>query len=555
MREQARRPAQEFVYLGAAEAKPTSAVLDALRDADVVLLPPSNPVVSIGAILQVAGIGDALRSTSAPVVGVSPIVGGAPVRGMADACLSAIGVETSAAASRSHYGARIAGGLLDGWLVADEDASTPAPAGVVQRSRPLLMTIGRGRSGDRRVPHSTSPSSYVAEPHGQLPRRRTRGAAGDHSRSRPGGLDRALHRLGSLRAAGRRHRGGVEQGSEQGRGARRHRRDARRGGRRRDRARRRASATASRSSRRVMAWCSPLQASTRATSHLVRWCCCRQTRTPRLGALRASLQESTRLHDRCHRHRHCRAAVAPRPDRYRDRRRWRHPAAGSPRRRRTCRAGRWRSTVPAVADEIAAAAELVMGKASGTPVAVVRGLGHLVQESDGPGARAIVRPRDEDLFPLGSLDVVRARRTVRAFADDPVPHERSSPQRSPTPSPRRRRTTRRPGGSSLSPTIVGRATARCDGRPVAGGPARRWSRRSDDRAPHRQGRSRASGSVTCRALPRRRRLRTVYPDDAAVDRRARDVRARDGSGDRELPGVAGGSRSGICLGLVNALLP
>ncbi|MCZ3385882.1 MAG: 2-phospho-L-lactate transferase [Actinomycetia bacterium] len=140
VREQARRPAQEFVFLGAAEAKPTPAVLDAVREADVVLLPPSNPIVSIGAILQVAGIGDALRSASAPVVGVSPIIGGAPVRGMADACLAAIGVETSASGVAGHYGARIAGGLLDGWLVAEEDASTSAPAGVFQRSRPLLMT-------------------------------------------------------------------------------------------------------------------------------------------------------------------------------------------------------------------------------------------------------------------------------------------------------------------------------------------------------------------------------------------------------------------------------
>ncbi len=78
------------------------------------------------------------------------------------------------------------------------------------------------------------------------------------------------------------------------------------------------------------------------------------------------------------------------------------------------------ATVPAVADEIAAAAELVMGKAARTPVAVVRGLGHLVQSSDGPGAAAIVRPRDEDLFPLGSTDVVRSRRTVRTFAPRPV---------------------------------------------------------------------------------------------------------------------------------------
>jgi LPPG:FO 2-phospho-L-lactate transferase len=59
---------------------------------------------------------------------------------MADACLTAIGVETSASGVAHHYGARIAGGLLDGWLVADEDASASGPAGVVQRSRPLLMT-------------------------------------------------------------------------------------------------------------------------------------------------------------------------------------------------------------------------------------------------------------------------------------------------------------------------------------------------------------------------------------------------------------------------------
>jgi LPPG:FO 2-phospho-L-lactate transferase len=133
-------PAESFVFLGAAEATPAPGVLDALADADVVLLPPSNPVVSIGAILQVPGIREAVVASSAPVVGVSPIVGGAPVRGMADACLTAIGVETSAAAVAQHYGARIAGGLLDGWLVSEEDGAVPGPAGIRQRPRPLLMT-------------------------------------------------------------------------------------------------------------------------------------------------------------------------------------------------------------------------------------------------------------------------------------------------------------------------------------------------------------------------------------------------------------------------------
>lgn len=61
-------------------------------------------------------------------------------------------------------------------------------------------------------------------------------------------------------------------------------------------------------------------------------------------------------------------------------------------------------TAPAVADEIAGAAELVMGKAAGTPFAVVRGLAHLVTDDDGPGAAALVRPPDEDLFPRGRFD-------------------------------------------------------------------------------------------------------------------------------------------------------
>jgi LPPG:FO 2-phospho-L-lactate transferase len=140
VREQATRPAEEFVFLGGPEAKPTTAVLDALQSADVVLLPPSNPVVSIGAILEVAGIGEAIGAATAPVVGVSPIVSGAPVRGMADACLSAIGVPTTASGVAGHYGARVAGGLLDGWVVDDLDAADTGPPGVTQRSRPLLMT-------------------------------------------------------------------------------------------------------------------------------------------------------------------------------------------------------------------------------------------------------------------------------------------------------------------------------------------------------------------------------------------------------------------------------
>jgi coenzyme F420-0:L-glutamate ligase/coenzyme F420-1:gamma-L-glutamate ligase len=77
-------------------------------------------------------------------------------------------------------------------------------------------------------------------------------------------------------------------------------------------------------------------------------------------------------------------------------------------------------TVTAVADELAAAADLVKGKLSGIPAAIVRGLGHLVTAADGPGGAALIRPAREDMFRWGHREVVAARRTVRAFTDEPV---------------------------------------------------------------------------------------------------------------------------------------
>ena len=121
-RHRAALPAHGFDWPGIARSAPAPGVLDALADADAVLFAPSNPVVSIGPILAVPGIADAVRSTPASVVGVSPIIDGSPVRGMADACLAAVGLDATADAVGRHYGARAAGGLLDAWLIAEEDA-------------------------------------------------------------------------------------------------------------------------------------------------------------------------------------------------------------------------------------------------------------------------------------------------------------------------------------------------------------------------------------------------------------------------------------------------
>ena len=134
--------AEQIVFVGAAEAKPAPGVLEAIAEADVILLPPSNPVVSIGAILAVGGTGknirDAVIATRAPVVGMSPIIGTAPVRGMADKVLAAEGVQTTPSAVAAYHGAD----LLDGWLVHDTDADQVAPVeqvGIRCRAVPLLM--------------------------------------------------------------------------------------------------------------------------------------------------------------------------------------------------------------------------------------------------------------------------------------------------------------------------------------------------------------------------------------------------------------------------------
>ncbi len=136
-------PAEKVIVVGQDTAKPAPGVLEAIGNADLVLLPPSNPVVSVGTILGVVGVRQALRETRAPVMGVSPIVGGTHVRGMAAQLLASVGVEVSAGAVARHYGTRSRDGVLDGWLVDTVDESEVAgveAAGIRCRAVPLMMT-------------------------------------------------------------------------------------------------------------------------------------------------------------------------------------------------------------------------------------------------------------------------------------------------------------------------------------------------------------------------------------------------------------------------------
>jgi LPPG:FO 2-phospho-L-lactate transferase len=141
-------PAEAVAVIGLDEGTPAPGVLDAIAGADLVIVAPSNPIVSVGPILGVPGIVDALRTTSAKVVGLSPVIGGKNVgvpgtSVMGEQLMTATGVEASAAGVAQLYGARSSGGVLDGWLVDTSDEALVArieALGVACRAVPLLMT-------------------------------------------------------------------------------------------------------------------------------------------------------------------------------------------------------------------------------------------------------------------------------------------------------------------------------------------------------------------------------------------------------------------------------
>ncbi|WP_435199694.1 2-phospho-L-lactate transferase CofD family protein [Janibacter sp. GS2] len=116
--------ATRFVVAGMDRAVAGPDVLEAIRGADLVLLPPSDPVLGLGIVLGVPGVRDALRGTSAPVVGVSPVTGSAPVPQALAASLATVGVEPTAAGVAGLYR-----DVLDGWLVDPSDGGARPTGG------------------------------------------------------------------------------------------------------------------------------------------------------------------------------------------------------------------------------------------------------------------------------------------------------------------------------------------------------------------------------------------------------------------------------------------
>jgi LPPG:FO 2-phospho-L-lactate transferase len=151
--EHGRRDLQEYLILdggrpevhgveldGIAEARPTSEVLNALRAADAIVIGPSNPVISIGPILAVPGMREAIVEAAAPVVAVSPYVGGQVVKGPTNKFMEALGRPTTAAGVASLYA-----GLIDA-MVVDEGDPDPPPADLPTLVASTLMDRAAGRA-------------------------------------------------------------------------------------------------------------------------------------------------------------------------------------------------------------------------------------------------------------------------------------------------------------------------------------------------------------------------------------------------------------------------
>ncbi len=130
---------------GIERAEPSREVLDALRAAEAIVIGPSNPVISIGPILAVPGLRDAIAASPAPVVAVSPYVAGEVVKGPTDRFMEALSRPTTAAGVASLYA-----GLIDG-MVVDEGDPDPPPVEIATQVTATLMEGASGRARLARI--------------------------------------------------------------------------------------------------------------------------------------------------------------------------------------------------------------------------------------------------------------------------------------------------------------------------------------------------------------------------------------------------------------------
>ncbi len=130
---------------GIAEAEPSAEVLAAIRDADAIVIGPSNPVISIGPILAMPGMREAIAAAGAPVVGVSPFVAGEVVKGPTERFMAAVGRPSTAAGVASLYS-----GLIDA-MVVDKDDPDPPPDEVATEAAPTLMDSAAARARLARI--------------------------------------------------------------------------------------------------------------------------------------------------------------------------------------------------------------------------------------------------------------------------------------------------------------------------------------------------------------------------------------------------------------------
>jgi LPPG:FO 2-phospho-L-lactate transferase len=143
--DRAKPEVEEVELRGVHSARPTREVVDAIASAELIVIGPSNPVISIGPIVAVPGIREAISASTAPVVVVSPLVGGRVVKGPTENFMAAVGRPCTAAGVASLYE-----GLLDG-MVVDIGDPDPAPAQIQTLAAPILMDDDKARRRVARV--------------------------------------------------------------------------------------------------------------------------------------------------------------------------------------------------------------------------------------------------------------------------------------------------------------------------------------------------------------------------------------------------------------------